>query len=260
MRNGFLHLNCLTRYLAAMLRLSISLSILLIISCGDSAVLHDSIAMSAQVRADSTTEAFIRPFRDNMKEDMARVLVRSNGPILRGRPDSPLGSLMADLVLQEAQEMADSLQVNVNACMLNIGGFRIDLPEGDITVAHVYELMPFENVLNLVLLTEEGVIQMARHLAEVKGQPVAGIRLTVTEGGDVNLEINGKPYKGGPLWVVTSDYLADGGDHMTFFEERLQRIESGRMLRDVLMRQLAGIGASGNGLTAPSDRRISIKE
>lgn len=243
-----------------MLRLTIALSILLIISCGDSAVLHDSIAISAQLGADSATEAFIRPFRENMKEDMARVLVRSNGPILRGRPDSPLGSLMADLVLKEAQEMADSLQVTVNACMLNIGGFRIDLPEGDITVAHVYELMPFENVINLVLLTEEGVKQMTKHLVKVKGQPVAGMRLTATEGRENALEINGKPYKGGPLWVVTSDYLADGGDHMAFFEERLQRIESGRMLRDVLMRQLTTIGASGNDLTAPMDRRITIKE
>jgi hypothetical protein len=47
---------------------------------------------------------------------------------------------------------------------------------------------------------------------------------------------------------------------MAFFDERLQRIESGRMLRDVLMRQLTTIGTSGNHLIAPLDRRIIIEE
>jgi len=243
-----------------MMRGLLLLFTLLAVGCSDSTVSYLSTPVSSEMLTDSATEAFIRPFRENMKEDMARVLVRSNGPILRGRPDSPLGSLMADLVLKEAQEMAESLQVTVSACLLNIGGFRIDLPQGDITVANVYELMPFENVINMVLLTEEGVAQMAQHLAEVKGQPVAGMRLTASKGQISALEVNGEPYKGGPLWVVTSDYLADGGDHMKFFEERLQRIESGRMLRDVLLRQLAIIGTAGNELNPPTDRRMVIKE
>lgn len=187
------------------------------------------------------------------------VLVASRIPILRGKPDSPLGSLMADLILEEGKKMADSLLVAVDVCVLNIGGFRIDLPKGDITVAHVYELMPFENVINLVLLTEEGVSQMAKHLVAVGGQPTSGMRLRTSNGHLSSIEIGGKPYKGGPLWVVTSDYLADGGDHMKFFEERLQRIETGRMVRDVLLKQLAKAGAAGRDLNAPADSRIIIE-
>ena len=37
------------------------------------------------------------------------------------------------------------------------------------------------------------------------------------------------------IWVVTTDFLANGGDKMSFFQQATARIETNVLLRDVLM-------------------------
>ena len=232
--------------------------LLLLGSCSESRVSYYALEMNANVLTDSLTDSQIAPYRDSLHVLMSEVLARADTPIVRGRPDSPLGSLIADVVLEEARLQVAEGSPIPEFCLLNIGGLRIDLPEGDIRLNHVFELMPFENGITLVELTPQGMQQMVDHLKSVGGQPVAGIRIEEQDSATV-VTVNGEPLEERSYLVATSDYLADGGDKMTFFKSNAGRKDLQLKIRDAIIRNFARCGAEARPIIAPSDRRIILK-
>jgi 5'-nucleotidase len=49
------------------------------------------------------------------------------------------------------------------------------------------------------------------------------------------VDATGKPWEKTDFWVVTSDYLMNGGDKMVFFEKRSEVVQTGELFRDVLI-------------------------
>ncbi len=233
--------------------------LLLLGSCSESRVSYYALEMNANVLTDSLTDSQIAPYRDSLHVLMSEVLAQADTPIVRGRPDSPLGSLIADVVLEEARLQVAEGSPIPEFCLLNIGGLRIDLPEGDIRMNHVFELMPFENGITLVELTPQGMQQMVDHLIAVGGQPVAGIRIEEQDSATV-ITVNGNPLEARPYLVATSDYLADGGDKMTFFRSSQGRTDLQLKIRDAIIRNFARSRAEARTITAPTDRRIILKQ
>jgi hypothetical protein len=88
-------------------------------ACTESRVKYAYIAMDTTIVADSAMEVEVAPYRDSLSLLMSKVLVQSTEPILRGKPDSPLGSLIADVVLEEAKKPYQLVRVNQNfVCLM----------------------------------------------------------------------------------------------------------------------------------------------
>ena len=52
------------------------------------------------------------------------------------------------------------------------------------------------------------------------------------------LLINGNNEKMTHFWVLTSDYLMNGGDKMSFFEQRTNAIMNGKLLRNAFIEEV----------------------
>jgi 2',3'-cyclic-nucleotide 2'-phosphodiesterase (5'-nucleotidase family) len=240
------------------LRISI-LACLILGSCSETKVSYELLVLDAVSSTDTLAEQVILPYRDTLIAKMSEVVAVADGDMERGRPDSPLGSLIADLILEEARsEMAQGGPL-ADICILNIGGLRVDLSAGDITLGEVFELMPFENSICLVKLGPQAMKAMLAYLVEVGGQPISGMLLTVQDSMVAECLINGKPVEERDYWVATSDYLVDGGDRMHFFKDHLQRIDLGLKIRDAIIRNFQMKGKRGVNLVAPIDERIIYK-
>jgi len=50
--------------------------------------------------------------------------------------------------------------------------------------------------------------------------------------------INGNNEKITHFWVLTSDYLMNGGDKMSFFEQRTNAIMNGKLLRNAFIEEV----------------------
>jgi 2',3'-cyclic-nucleotide 2'-phosphodiesterase (5'-nucleotidase family) len=128
--------------------------------------------------------------------------------------ESELGNLMADLTL--------AVGAGADLALVNAGGLRSSLPEGDLTYGALYRVTPFDNRLALVRITAGDLARrFETHLTrDAHGiVSVSGIRVEARcSGGKLQvhlLHLDGKPIESSvELRIATSDFLAGGGDDL----------------------------------------------
>lgn len=214
-----------------------------------------SIRETDTLLVDSALQAYLRPFRDSLSAEMNEKVAYSAYPMTKGLPESALGNFVADAC--HAVALAASKRKSINPpdfIMLNSGGLRSALPAGVITRGNIYELMPFENELVIVKLDPKALQQLLNYIAIRKGNPVSGIRMQLTDSAAQEVLINGEALN--PVMeyrMVTSDYLANGGDNMTFLQE-LPTEALGIKLRDAILEYLQQ--KEGDTLKVSTDGRL----
>lgn len=211
---------------------------------------------------ETTTEhqqaiALITPYKEKLEKEMNEVLVLSaeEFPKEKGKPETKLGNLVADLSMEIAQKMHDG---NIDFCMLNFGGLRTSLPKGAITRGKIFELMPFENELVVVSISQDSLNSLINYLNRVGGQPVSGVKVKFYQD---NQEVKYKYRKNDKSLnttykILTSDYLANGGDNMTFFLNPINYEKVGIKLRDAIIQYCLEQHAQGKQLSGKIEGRI----
>lgn len=185
-------------------------------------------------------DAFIKPYRENIDRDMSTVLCYNPVPLdkSQGRWQTGIGNVMAEATLKKANEVLSKRnQPPADFAMLNFGGIRSIIPQGNVTVRTAFEVMPFENSLSVVELKGEQVSELLQYfVAEKKAHPLAGISFNIKDGNAQDVHIGGKPFWANKTYrVVTSDYLVQGGDRMDFFKKGVSQTELDYKLRNVLI-------------------------
>lgn len=207
---------------------------------------------------DSMVTSFIEPYSTKLKADMEIVLASSAQAMEKGLPESRLGNFVADVCLligNQHYPAADGKPADF--CVLNNGGLRRSLPKGPVTKGDVFELMPFEN--ELVVLTVPGttVKKIFNFIASKGGAPISGARMRIRNGQAEDVFIQGKVldttknYK-----LITSDYLANGGDQHGFLAESIKSESTGLKVRDAILQYLYIQGKTEETVVQETDGRI----
>lgn len=213
-----------------------------------------------KVQSDARIEKRIVPLRAELDRQLSEVVGVSPIPLEKGLPESELSDLIADAAFTYAGEWAARADrpVTVDFCLLNSGGIRTALPAGSLTLRDIYEVMPFENEIVVLKLTPANARALVNYVAGKGGAPVAGIRMKLDGNQAVSTEINGVPYAfDHEVWVATSDFLAYGGDGMTFFAAPEAYLETKIKVRDAIAGYFKRFQAEGKPLPAVKDGRIS---
>ena len=204
-------------------------------------------------------EGMIKPYRDKVNADMTEVLCQSSEALYGGRPESPLTNYCADLVLEESNRFCAGKypKMKIDVSMLNSGGLRIPLPKGEIKTMTLFELMPFENEIVFLKLKGEVMLEFINHMAARGGEGVSGLRFGIKKDKAIQPEIGGKPLDTAQTyWLVTSDYIADGGDGSEILAKSTERINTGVKARDMFIQYFRRLGKEGKTVTAKTDGRI----
>src|SRR5690606_7183619 len=147
----------------------------------------------------------------------------------------------------------------VQASFATKDGIRADLHAGNITVGNVFEVMPFENVVSILTLSGSDIQRLADYMAKTGGQPAGGIQLVIENGKAKKFLIQGKPIDPNAVYkLVTYDYLANGGDYITFFDKPIARKDYNQLLRETLMEYVSAITKQGQHVQAQLDGRVQI--
>ena len=175
-------------------------------------------------------DSLIAPYRREMLREFGMVIGETTTDLVTGRPNSSLGFWLCDELIKKGKD-SSFFQHEPLVAFINIGGLRADLPKGEITVGDIYKVMPFDNRMVFLKLSLDKIPEMEAYLKEKGGEPIGGFKLV--KGKLVfpdNLAAE-KNY----FWVVTSDFLANGGDNMFFFNNPLQRFDTTILFRDFII-------------------------
>jgi 5'-nucleotidase len=187
--------------------------------------------------SDSLTELLVNPYREKVNREMNQYICYSPASLEKGRPESKLGNLVADACMQVCMNLYHPYDGKpVDFTFLNYGGLRSSLPLGSINKGNIYELMPFENELVVLTLNGATVSKLLQYIASKGGEPVSNLIMEIKNRQPVNVIISAMPFDSKLAYkVLTSDYLANGGDQCFFFYEAQQREDLGLKIRDALI-------------------------
>ncbi|WP_291859741.1 5'-nucleotidase C-terminal domain-containing protein [Marinilabilia sp.] len=220
------------------------------------------ISIDSTIAPDSTVTAYIAPLRDSVDAIMNEVIGTSPEEMFADKPESPLSSFVADLLREAATKELKELgkeQFPV-ITVINIRGLRAPLPKGPIKVKHIYALMPFENQMVTLKMSGEDIKKLYQHIGESNGDGLSGGSFSFADQSVKNPKIHNQQVKDEAFYyVVTSDYLATGGDHYTIFAKATEKYESSQKIRDLIIQHIRDIEKQGSLIPVPENKRIEMQ-
>jgi 5'-nucleotidase len=227
----------------------------------------DTILLDASVAEDEGVVARVAELAGPI-EEMKTLVVAESTDVIEGSRDvcrameCAMGNLVADAMLARTADQG------VVAAIQNGGGLRASIDSGEITMGEVLTVLPFQNTLatfeasgaDIIAALENGVGQVADGAGRFP--QVAGItytaNLSMEPGSRISdVTVAGAAIDEGATYVLaTNNYVRNGGDGYSMFENAANAYDYGPGLEQVVADFLAETGP----YTPYTDGRITINE
>jgi len=216
-----------------------------------------SAVSSAEVAGiDSNLYFQTQVYRDSLSKTMDQAIGETAQALTKELPEGTLGNFCADACLHQAGILCKEADIALpDICILNHGGLRASLPQGKVTLGNLYELMPFDNELMIIGLDKSGLDSLLQFLAKKGGAPIGGFRMTLAND---SLQDHSLPptTQSGKYRVLTSDFLANGGDSYPALRSSTDRTWLGLKVRDALILEVREKYQAKQLINTPKDGRI----
>lgn len=196
----------------------------------------------------------IQEASEQAAESGAELLVQSKKGLSMHDPAQRLGRIVADSWLQALPQ--------AQIAITNEGGLRQDIDPGDVTMATLVGVLPFDNYLVLIDIKGAALLRALANPQTI----AAGVRYTYTcdqnkqrkiiqafdaKGQAIDPE---KTYK-----LVVNEFIYRGGDRYKLREADPSPEETGLHWRDPVARYLRDLHKSGQTLDPLDDGRVTVK-
>ena len=177
----------------------------------------------------------------------------------RDNPDLPLANFTIDAITDYASKF---FKVKMDFGLLNLGGIRVPMPEGAVTLDDLSSMFPFVNYLAYAKVKGEGLTKLLEQLA---GQPafqaVSGVKCVVKNHKLESALIGGKPIDPKKVYnVATIDFLLDGGDQIAVGAVADKVVLSHELVKDIMIKHIKNLEAKGQLIECKSDGRVIMTE
>lgn len=185
---------------------------------------------------------FITPYRTHIDEVLdtplayaPKALTKSDGAL-----NTSIGNFIADLTYEVSNPIFEKRTgKSIDFVLLNHGGIRSIISKGVVSRRTAYEVMPFENKVLILEIDGKTLIELLEYLAESKtAHPISNqLQLELKANGEIaNATVNNQAVDVAKnYYVATSDFLANGGDHMDFFKNAISTTDLEYMLRNEII-------------------------
>lgn len=218
---------------------------------------REEYAINDKIGVDSSIIKTYLPYKTALDNEMNKVIGYTDVALVKRStlPESVLGNFFSDAVLNQAKK----IQQNIDFALPSTnGGLRNDIAKGPITVSNIFELMPFENETVVFNLKGKDVFEILKFIAASGGQPVSGLKMNIKNNFPENIFINGKEFDiNKDYMVLTSDYIASGGDDSKGFANPISKKVLGLKIRDALLKEVSDMQAEGKKINSKLDGRIT---
>lgn len=196
----------------------------------------DSLSVQEMGSQPTTLDTIVSIYKDSVDQEMNEVIAFNEYDLLANKkPSGSLSNWFADAIF--VYETKNKRLSEPAFCLLNHGGIRSTLNKGDITLGDMFKVMPFDNEIVWVRMPVMELKGIAQFMIGRGGDPISNAVLT-----NESLQINGLLDRHTHVWIITSDYLMNGGDNMVFFSKGTEVIYSGTLMRDALISEARNQG------------------
>ena len=158
------------------------------------------------------------------------------------------------------EDVARLTRRKVDIAIINSGGIRVDLPQGDVILDDMVSMLPFRNHLCYVALKGSDVIALFEKMAAASIQPVSGAKVVVSDHKLDTLLIGGKPVDPEKIYGVgTIDFLLDGGDKLNVGKNAQELIITDCLVIDSMLPYARSFAEQGKPIEYFVDDRVIIK-
>ena len=201
------------------------LCVVLFVHCKTEQSIQPQIASNLSINSnyenDPKIDKIIKPYAKDLDAVMNEIIGFNPIFIEKQKPSSTLGNMMADAILYTTVQEG----YTVDFCILNYGGIRSSLDSGNITLGEIYELMPFENQITVLKISNEIAKDLRQHILQKGGEPMS-VKFQMLRDIPKN-----QPY----YHIAINDYMANGGDGYGFLSKATQRWDTKIKIRDGLI-------------------------
>lgn len=200
----------------------------------------------------------IAEYKVKVDAQTEKVIASSSDILTKESAESTLGNFVCDALKYSGEKEFKNLPIDV--VMVNRGGLRVNLPKGDIKVSNIFELMPFENDLILVKIKGEKLLEGVQIILEKK-HSFLGIKIKEENGILVETSVNGTSIDKEKIYtVVTSDYLANGGDNFIFLKDPVLIEKSKLKIREAIINYCIFLTENKKQIVPYTDGRLQISK
>ena len=243
---------------------------ILILSCQSYKIVDVNssiIDIDKNILEEEFEEIELSKYRDSISKEMDKVINHCSIAMEVGCPEGLLGNFISDLAILYIRKNFPENEFNPDFCILNNGGFRSMLNKGSITIGDIYQIMPFDNHLLILEIKGEEMNDLIKYIKDKSttnisrksGVPLSGIRIKISGDKVSRCMVSNKMYD--PLKtyrVLTTNYLASGGDDMVFLKDCKTLFNTKLLLRDVIIRYIEELGKNNININAQFDGRVQI--
>ncbi len=173
----------------------------------------------------------------------------------------PVGLLNYFCVDAMFSQMNRIVETPLDMAVVNNHAFRKALPEGPVTLANVYEALPFDNEVVVLKMKGQDVKRLLNTIARRGSESFSNARIVVKDNKLQSAYIGGTPLDTERIYtVITIDYLAEGSGGMTAFKKALEKQYTKVFLRDLIVREMEVSYRAGKLLSPVLDNRFHVVE
>ncbi|SIT74979.1 5'-nucleotidase [Yoonia rosea] len=210
----------------------------------------DTILLDASVAEDEAAVARVAELAGPIEEMKTRIVAEAADVITGDREvcramECPMGNLVADAMLDRVKDQGIQIAIQ------NGGGLRATIDAGEVTMGEVLSVLPFQNTLStfevtgadIVAALENGVGQIEEGAGRFP--QVAGMSFAVDAAAAPGARVSDVMVGGAPIdlaatyGVVSNNYVRNGGDGYSMFEDAMNAYDYGPDLADVTAEYLA---------------------
>lgn len=217
------------------------------------------VSVNTASRPNPKMTELIHQYEKQLKVEMSPVIGYSAQYMEAEKPESLLTNFTSDVMLQYQSD--DDPALSVDLALMNVGGHRAPVREGEITVGNVFETYSFDNQLVIARLKGEYLTRIFETCAEAdKVSFSSNVKLIIKDNKLKKAEVNGLPVDPNKTYsIITLDYLTEGNDGMVALKQAESVTLVGTLLRDYMMAYITEKNQKGEKISSRIDNRIIIE-
>lgn len=189
---------------------------------------------------------------------LKKVIAYAPEEMVSRRPESSLSDFLVDNLMDA---VAEATGRSVDVGLMNFGGIRVDVPQGDVLLEDIVSMLPFKNYPVYVQLRGEDLTALFEYLAKTGMQVIGGAKVEIDGGELVSFSVGGSPVDPEKLYgLATIDFLLDGGDGIYAAKNAKDLVILDKILCDVILPRIISLTEAGNPWEYKTDGRVTIKD